>query len=428
MRELSLVLLLLAGCAASRNETGPPAGGTTGGSGGTGGAGATGGSAGTGGNAGTGGSAGTGGVSGSGGMAGGGSGGSPDAARDVGSAGTGGAPADAAPADSGTAPVAVKGFAYAAGAEFGGAQLTTFSLDLASGALARKGGGVAAGPSPDYVAVHPSGKFLFVNNETEAGRATAFAIGADGGLTMLNSAASGGGGPAHISVHSSGKWLLSANYNDGKLGVAQIAEDGKLTATSSVTAGDQAHMALDDGVTGNFVFVPCAAAGHVAMFKFDLATGKVTPNTPATIASANRPRHMAFNPNGKWAYVSHEGRAALTTFAYDPATGLLSAPKDTAAPADGAHVVAHPSGNFVFHIARGGDTVTVFKVGADGALSEASKVGSGGYDAAVTRDGKYLLVVSGTAVKVYRVDATSGALTAAGSAQAVNSSQSVAVF
>jgi 6-phosphogluconolactonase len=425
MGKLSVLLLVLVGCAASRNEIGPPSGG----SGGVGGTGGSGGVAGTGGSGGVGGNAGVAGTGGSGISAG------TDAGADTGTAGSGGtggnSPADAAaPADAAPAPppAMVKGFAYAAGAEFGGAQITTFSLDLASGALTRKGGGIAAGPSPDYVAVHPSGKFLFVNNEQEAGRATAFAIAADGGLTMLNSAASGGGGPAHISVHSSGKWLLSANYNDGKLGIARIGEDGKLTATSSASAGEQAHMALDDGVTGNFVFVPCAAAGQVAMFKFDVATGKATANSPATIASANRPRHMAFNPTGKWAYLSHEGRAALTTFAYDSTTGLLSAPRETPAPDDGAHVVAHPSGNFVFHIARGGDTVTVFKVGADGALAEASKVAAGGYDAAVTRDGKYLLVVSGSAVKVYAVNGTTGALTAAGSAQAANSSQSVAVF
>jgi len=323
-------------------------------------------------------------------------------------------------------PLTETAFAYAAGQEFGGASLTTFALDLGTGALTRKGGGTSAGTSPDYLAVHPSGKFLFVNNETGSGRATAFSVGADGALTMLNSAASGGGGPAHIWVHKSGKWLLSANYNDGKLGIAAIGEDGKLTATSSAQAGGNAHMALDDGVAGNFVFVPCAPAGYVAMFKFDVPTGQATPNTPPTISSPSRPRHMAFNPNGKWAYLTHESVSAITTFDYDSATGLLSNARNTTAPNDGAHVLVHPGGNFVFHIARGGDTTTVFKVGADGSLTAGAKVG-GGYDGTLTRDGKYLLVVSGSSVTVYAVNATTGALTAAGTGTAINGSQSVAV-
>jgi 6-phosphogluconolactonase len=325
----------------------------------------------------------------------------------------------------GIPPLMGTAFAYAAGQEFGNTAITTFGFDLATGALTRKGT-TQGGGGPDYVAVHPSGKFLYVNNES-GGRATAYSVGADGALTMLNSTGSGGGGPAHIWVHKSGRWLFSANYTDGKLGAAKIGEDGRLTATSSANAGGNAHMALDDGQSGNFVFVPCASAGHVAQFKFDQTSGALMANTPATVSAPSRPRHMAFNPNGKWAYVTHESKTAITTYAYDAATGLLSAPKDTTAPNDGAHVVVHPSGEFVFHIARGGGTTTVFKVGADGALSEASKVGGGGYDGFITRDGKYLLTVSGSSVRVFSVNPTTGALTSAGMGAAAGTSQSVAV-
>jgi 6-phosphogluconolactonase len=450
MRTLAALLLITVGCSSTpgggrdpQGSGGAPAGGTGGGAaggrGGNGGGGA-GGQGGTGGGgaggqgaAGAAGGAGGQGVGGGGGAGGQGVGGG-GGAGGQGAGGTGGAVAggdaggDTQEARDGTTPpLAGTAFLYAAGAEFGGAQITTFGFNLASGAISRKAGGTAAGASPDYVATHPSGKFLYVNNETGAGRATAFSIAADGGLTMLNSAASGGGGPAHIWVHKSGKWLLSANYNDGRLGVARIGDDGRLTATSSAAAGGNAHMALDDGVTGNFVFVPCASAGHVAMFKFDVATGQAMPNSPATIPAPGRPRHMAFNPSGKWAYVTHETRTDLTTYAYDSTTGLLSAPRDTTAPNDGAHVLVHPSGTFVFHIARGGGTVTVFRVAADGALSEASKVSGGGYDGTITPDGKYLVVVSGSSIRVYAVNPTTGALTSSGNGQAAGTSQSVAV-
>jgi 6-phosphogluconolactonase len=161
------------------------------------------------------------------------------------------------------------------------------------------------------------------------------------------------------------------------------------------------------------------------MYKFDATTGQATPNSPATIAVSGGPRHMAFNPNGKWAYVSQENGSAITTLTYDSTTGLLSAPKNTSAPSDGVHIVVHPSGNFLFHIARSG-TTTVYKIGADGALSAGAKV-DGGNDGALTKDGKFLLVVSGTSVKAYAVDAATGALTAAGSGTAVNGAQSVTV-
>src|SRR4029434_7965667 len=100
-----------------------------------------------------------------------------------------------------------KAFVYVGSFE-GGSQISTFDLDLNTGALARRGAGTAAGNSPTYLALHPSGRFLYANNEVENGRVVAFSINAtDGALTRLNDQSSGGGGPAHISVHSGGKWV-----------------------------------------------------------------------------------------------------------------------------------------------------------------------------------------------------------------------------
>jgi 6-phosphogluconolactonase len=438
MNKLALLLVVGMGCSSPVNGGGDRTGGADGNDPGTGGGAATGGRSGDGGTGGragggSGGSVapGTGGAgmgTGGAGMGTGGAGpgtggmGTGGAGMGTGGAGTGGA----GPGTGGSGgPAPTRGFAFASGAEFGGSQLTIFSLDLMTGALAKKGE-VAGGSSPTYLAVHPTGKFLYVNNE-QGNRATAFSIGPDGALTMLNSAPVGGN-PAAVSVHKSGKWLLSASYNGGQMTITKVAEDGSVSVGSSLKVGAMAHMAIDDGVTGNFVFVPCLGAGFVAMFKFDPATGQATPNSPATVAVGGGPRHMAFNPNGKWAYVTQENGSSLTTLAYDSATGILSAPKNVAAPSNGAHVLVHPNGNFVFHISRGGGTAatTVYKVGADGALSEASKV-SGGNDGALTKDGKYLLVVSGTSVKAFAVNAATGALTAAGSGTAVNTAQSVAV-
>jgi 6-phosphogluconolactonase len=436
----ALYALTLACSPPPPDSTGDPEGGSGGsGAGGSGAGGASGGKGGSAVPPGKGGSVGSGGVVGSGGSvgAGGGSGGNLPAGNG-GAAGGAGGIIDAGPGAGGATPDAGapdlpppssgKAFVYAASFE-GGSQLTTFAFDMTNGSLMRLGAGTPGGPSPDYVAIHPSGRFLFVNNEVGGGRATAMAVGPDGTLTKLNDQSSGGGGPAHIWAHKSGKWVMSANYNDGKVAALPVGEDGRLGAPASVqTAGGNAHMVLDDGASGNFVFVPCASAGHVAMYKFDVATGQLTPNSPSRIASAQRPRHMAFNPNGKFAYVTHEARGAIETFAYDAATGLLSSPRDTSAPGDGAHVLVHPTGSFVYHIARGGGAVTVYKVAPDGALSSAGRVGlASPYDATMTKDGRYLIVVGGSSVRVFSIDAATGALTAAGSGTTVQRSQSVAV-
>jgi 6-phosphogluconolactonase len=268
----------------------------------------------------------------------------------------------------------------------------------------------------------------------ENGRVVAFSINeTTGALTRLNDQSSGGGGPAHISVHRSGKWLLSSNYNDGRVAALAIQADGSLGApVQPQNAGSNAHMILDDGASGNFVFVPCADAQFVAQFKFDVNTGRLTANAPATIGAPQRPRHMAFHPSGKFAYLTHETRNAITTFSYDATTGLLSAPKDTDARTDGAHVLVHPGGSFVFQIARGGNAIVVFRVGADGSLSEAATVQEGvssPYDATLTRDGRFLIAVNtnGNTVRSFAIDAQSGALRPAGNGTALQRPQSVVV-
>lgn len=221
-------------------------------------------------------------------------------------AGTGGTMGGTPDAGGGGDIPPLMGTAYVyAGTYEGGSTMTIFTMDLKTGALTKKGNSTAGGGSADYLAIHPSGKFLIASNETHSGgTVTSMSIGADGTLTKLNDAAAGGNGPAAMTVSKDGKWAFSAGYDDGKVGAVPIGEDGKLgTPAPSVQAGAEAHYIVDDGVTGKFVFACSKGAGHVSQYKFDQATGKLTPNSPASV-SVSSARHMAFNPNGKWAYVT----------------------------------------------------------------------------------------------------------------------------
>ena len=197
-----------------------------------------------------------------------------------------------------------------------------------------------------------------------------------GALTALNGQPSGGNGPAHLSVHKSGKWVLSSNYGSGTAAALAIDDRGPggRPVIATARAGGDAHMILDDGATGNFVFMPCAASGHVALFKFDVATGMLTPNTPPTVATRGRPRHMAFHPSRQFAYVSHENGDPITAFKYDATTGVISAPTNVPGPADGVHVLVHPNGNFMYQLGRGGNALQINRLGADGAVTAVNRV------------------------------------------------------
>ena len=188
------------------------------------------------------------------------------------------------------------------------ATIRILELNLQTGALTPRGM-ATAGASPDYLAMHPSGKFLYALSEVAPGAVYAFSIDAQtGALTRLNNVGSGGNGPAHLSVHKSGKWVLTANYDSGHAGVIPIMPDGRLgnPVTPVVRAGGQAHMITDDGVDGKFVFVPLKMEDRTLMYRFDEATGALTPTRRRRSPNMGPARHMAFDRTGKFAYVLTE--------------------------------------------------------------------------------------------------------------------------
>ena len=432
MRRLSLMLLLTLGCSSGGNGNTPGAGGSSGqgGSGGRGGgapSGTGGATAGTGGSgtggatAGTGGSA-TGGSSGAGGTPTAGTGGTrpPDGpVRRPDGATPGDAPrADAPPAATGNP------FVYVSTGAFGGDHLNIYQLNMQTGALEPRGM-APTGAGPTYAAFHPNGKWIYVLNEPGSrSRIEAYEVNRQtGALTKLNDQSSGGTGPAHLSVHKSGKWVLSSNYGSGHAAALPIMDDGRVGApVMPQVAGAEAHMIVDDGVTGKFVFVPSKGTNRILQYRFDEVTGQLTPNMPAFVAQAGQPRHMAFHRSGLYAYLLTEGGRTLTSYRYDSMTGLLSEGQTMpAAPAgNGAHIALHPTKEFLYVSIRADNSIGVFTIGANGRPTLVTHVKDGvsnPWDFAIDPTGTFLLVANdgNSTVRVFRIDQSSGMLTAAGS-------------
>jgi 6-phosphogluconolactonase len=295
-------------------------------------------------------------------------------------------------------------------------EIRIFELNLQTGALLARGS-APSGPSPDYLAFHPSGKFLYAINEVPAGRVVAFAVNpGNGALTMLNSAASGGNGPAHLSVHSSGKWVLTANYVSGHVAALPIMDDGRVGApVQPRLAGAQAHMIRDDGISGNFVFVPSKGDDRVLQFKFDVATGLLTPNSPAFVAQAGSPRHMVFDRAGENAYLLTEAGLTVISYKYDSATGLLSAgvPLAAAPSGDGSHIVLHPTKNVLYASVRFFDALAIFDLDQMGRPQPPRHVRqqlARPWDFAIDPSGTFMVVANNddSTVQVFRIGADGG--------------------
>src|SRR4249920_2854162 len=81
--------------------------------------------------------------------------------------------------------------------------------------------GDVASKNPSYLALSPTGKYLYSVNENggnEPGQVSSYSFDkATGQLQFLNSRSSGGADPCYISENKTGKWLFVANYSGGSL-------------------------------------------------------------------------------------------------------------------------------------------------------------------------------------------------------------------
>ena len=409
-----LGLWTLLACGAGGSGSGVAGGGSAG-RGGTSGAAGTAGTAGTG--AGAGGASGSAGASGAGNAGVAGSAGSPGS----GTAGAGGS----------TGPE--RAFAYVGSYENA---IYVYSLDLESGALSARGGAVDATPSPSFLAFAPDGGHLYAVNEadnvdgTGAGAVSAFRVdAATGGLVFQNRVSSGGAGPAHVAVDGSGKFVLVANYNGGNFSVLPVGSDGTLgTAldTQAQGGGAQTHEVVFDA-SNRFLFVVNKGRSDVAQYRFDAATGAVTPNAPAELdlAQGAGSRHLAFHPTAPYAYVVNELDDSVSVAAFDVNLGTLSVVQTLSTlPSgvnggqnSGAEIQVAPSGRFVYASNRGNDSIVIYSVDAStGRLTLVGHQPTGGRTPRsfhLERRGELMLVANQDSDEVvtFRVDTTLGTLT-----------------
>jgi 6-phosphogluconolactonase len=317
-----------------------------------------------------------------------------------------------------------------------------FRFDASTGTL-RPLGLAAETPSPSFIAAHPNGRFLYAANEREwnevmGNQVTTFAIDpGTGRLTQLKRTPSAGNGPAHVVVDPTGRALVVSNYRGGNVAVLPVQPDGTLGAATSVDQhyGRGPHERQDSphahgsAISSDNRWVLTAEHGidQVMAYRFDAGRGTIAPASPPSlkVAPGRAPRHVAFHPNGRTAYVVNELIPSLTVLGVsDGALRELQTvptmPGDYAGPHSGAEVVINRAGTVVYTSNRGPDTVTVFAIDQTTGLATAVQhVPTGGMtprNIALDPTGRFLFAGNQASnnLALFRVDAASGRLMATG--------------
>jgi len=319
------------------------------------------------------------------------------------------------------------------------AGLHAFRLDPDEGRLAPLGS-TGGTPDPSYVAIHPDGEHLYVVSERAAGRVAAFRLDRrTGALEALGRQSTRGSAPCHLTVHPAGRLLFVTNYASGTVVVLPIREDGSLGPVSDVVrhVGSSVHPdrqkaphphSVSVDPTGRFVLVADLGIDRVVVYRIDLTAGKLAPTDqpPLAVRPGQGPRHIAFHPDGRSAFLVAELGCSLTRLRWDPTSGLLEAmashstlPADAFGPSTAADVVVHPQGHLVFASNRGHDSIAVFTAARSGELTSSGFYASAGRwprGLALDPAGRCLLAANGKSgdLVVFRIDPDSGALTVTG--------------
>jgi 6-phosphogluconolactonase len=332
-----------------------------------------------------------------------------------------------------------------------------FHVNRADGALT-PAGVHEMGTSPSCLAINAAGTRLYSANETDRvgddkqGTVSAFAINrSDGKLELLNTVPSGGAGPTYVSIHPSEKFLLVANYFGGSVAVLPILANGRLgeatdvkhdagavgpTKATNAPPGSfafsghdrtHAHMIQAD-LAGRFVLHADLGLDKIFVWKFDEQQGSLTPNDPPAVAlpPGDGPRHFHFHNSGRWLYSIQEEGSTIVLFDYDAERGRL-APRQTISTLPPrfagsnfcSEILVSADGRFVYAGNRLHDSIGIFSVGPNGALTYLGEEWTrGNYPRSFNLDpaGQFLYCCNqrGDNIAVFRVDRQTGGLSFTG--------------
>jgi 6-phosphogluconolactonase len=257
---------------------------------------------------------------------------------------------------------------------------------------------------------------MYVANEGEGKTSTlsTFLVNtATGALSLLGQVSAGGNGPCYVSVDETGKSVFVANYSGGSVASYKVLPDGTLSEPvdridfhDALFGHHGPNTARQDGPhphsatvspDNRFVVVNDLGNDQIAIFPITLIAGHLgTPQFFRAMPPGSGPRHIAFHPNGRWAYGINELASRLDQYLFTSTHAIGSSVEAQAALTNtsrsvstldagfsgintAAEVTVSSDGDFLYASNRGENTLVVFAIDStNGALTFCQRIACGG--------------------------------------------------
>lgn len=244
--------------------------------------------------------------------------------------------------------------------------------------------------NPSFLALDRTQRFLYAVHG-DLSDVSAFAIdSATGRLTFLNRQSTEGKNPVHLTLDAGNRFVVLANHITSTVALVPRRDDGRLDPVADLVKLEgkigphrveqqfaKPHQVELDP-SGRFIVAPDKGLDCLFVYRVDAAAKKlVRVGEPVPARAGAGPRHIAFHPGGRLAYVINELDSTVTAYRFDPASGALmpfqllsSLPDDFTANNTGSEIAVSPDGQFLYVSNRGHDSIGVFAIeAATGRLS-----------------------------------------------------------
>jgi 6-phosphogluconolactonase (cycloisomerase 2 family) len=232
---------------------------------------------------------------------------------------------------------AAQHFAYVSNA--GDGTISAYSVDGTTGALTPLAGSpiAVAGAIQLYEAkVDPSGKFLYVVDNSATGPMDIYAFSIDAGTGALTAVAgspfAGGNQPQSLAFDASGAYLYVANVTDNSISAYSISSTtGVLTQLSGSPFTVSGTNPAPEQIVraGNYLYTVNSNTNAVDVFAINTGTGALTEGVAGSpFATDTGPFSLVVDPSGAVLYTANVGASSngsISAFTINSSTGVLSA-------------------------------------------------------------------------------------------------------
>jgi len=271
-------------------------------------------------------------------------------------------------------------------------------------------------PNPSYLVAAPHRGMVFSAHADTDIVGTYAVDPATGVLRLSSEARTGGANGVSLALHPSGRFLYVANYASGSISTMPIGGAGVEDATQVLelpgapgphreqqSTSHPHHSVFDP--SGQFLIVPDKGLDRIFVLLPDDGDGTLSAHSGVATRAGVGPRHIAFHAQRPRAYVVGELDGSVTVLDWNRDAGILtplcavpSLPPSYFGPNTAAEIVVSPSGRSLFVSHRGADVIAHLSLERPDELPEIIEwLPSGGACPrfmTLTPDGRQLLVAN----------------------------------